>query len=90
MIEEQLDESEVYHVRKQKLVELRGQGFNFPNQFRRGHLAIDLTDRYAKTAKEDLAQEAVRVVVAGRIVLRRVMDKARYFNIQDDSGRLQI
>lgn len=90
MIEEQFDESEVYHVRKQKLVELREQGFNFPNQFRREHLAIDLNDRYAQVSKEDLAQEAVQVVVAGRIVLRRVMGKASFFHIQDVSGRLQI
>ena len=90
MIEEQLDESEVYHVRKQKLAELREQGFNFPNQFRREHLAIDLNNRYAKMSKEDLAQEAVNVVVAGRIVLRRVMGKASFFHIQDVSGRMQI
>ena len=90
MIEEQLDESEVYHVRKQKLVGLREQGFNFPNQFRREHLAIDLTSRYGNTSKEDLAEEAVQVVVAGRIVLRRVMGKASFFQIQDVSGRLQV
>ncbi len=90
MIEEQLDESEVYHVRKQKLADLREQGFNFPNQFRREHLAIDLNNRYANISKEDLAQEAVNVVVAGRIVLRRVMGKASFFHIQDVSGRIQI
>lgn len=90
MIEEQLNESEVYHVRKQKLVELREQGFNFPNHFRREHLAIDLIERYGQFEKEKLAQEAVPVVVAGRIVLRRVMGKASFFHIQDVSGRLQI
>lgn len=90
MIEEELNESDVYHIRKQKLVELREQGFNFPNQFRREHLAIDLIDRYAKHSKEDLVKEAVQVVVAGRIVLRRVMGKASFFHIQDASNRLQI
>ncbi len=90
MIEEQLDESEVYLVRKQKLVELREQGFNFPNQFRREQLAVDLMNQYAQTPKDALAQEAVQVAVAGRIVLRRVMGKACFFHIQDVSGRLQI
>lgn len=90
MIEEQLDESEVYHVRKQKLVDLREQGFNFPNQFRREHLAVDLIERYAQKSKDDLVQLAVSVSVAGRIVLRRVMGKASFFHIQDVSGRLQI
>jgi lysyl-tRNA synthetase, class II len=90
MIEEPLDESEVYHIRKQKLVDLREQGFQFPNQFRREDLAHDLMQRYAAIAKEDLAQQAVKAVVAGRIVLRRVMGKASFFHIQDVSGRLQI
>ncbi len=87
---EQLDESEQYHVRKQKLAALRADGFNFPNQFRREDLASDLMARYAKVAKEDLAPQAVKVAVAGRIVLRRIMGRASFFHIQDVSGRLQI
>ena len=90
MIEEQLDESEVYHVRKQKLAELRTQGFNFPNQFRRTDLANDLLKEYATYEKEHLATQQVKVAVAGRIVLRRVMGKASFFHIQDVSGRLQV
>ena len=90
MIDEPLDESEVYQIRKQKLAHLREEGFNFPNQFRREHLAIDLMNQYAAVAKEDLAKKQVKVIVAGRIVLRRVMGKASFFHIQDVSGRLQI
>lgn len=90
MIEEHLDESDVYHIRKQKLADLREQGFNFPNTFRREHLALDLMDRYATMSKDALAEEKVKVVVAGRIVLRRVMGKASFIHIQDVSGRLQI
>lgn len=90
MIEEPLDESEVYQIRKQKLADLREGGFNFPNQFRREHLATDLMNQYAQVAKEDLAKKEVKVIVAGRIVLRRVMGKASFFHIQDVSGRLQI
>lgn len=90
MIEEQVDENEIYQIRKQKLADLRSSGFNFPNQFRRQHLAIDLMSQYAETAKEDLAKKQVKVAVAGRIVLRRVMGRASFFHIQDVSGRMQI
>ncbi len=90
MIEEQLDESEVYHIRKQKLADLRTTGFNFPNEFRREHLALDLTEQYGEIEKEALAQQQVKASVAGRIVLRRVMGKASFFHIQDVSGRIQI
>lgn len=90
IIEEQhLDESEVYQIRKQKLADLRSNGFNFPNHFRRQYLAENLTAQYAGTEKEALAEQKVKVVVAGRIVLRRVMGKASFFHIQDVSGRIQ-
>ncbi len=90
MTEEHLDESEVYHIRKQKLAELRTDGFNFPNQFRREHLADKLMQQYAEVEKEALAQQQVKVAVAGRIVLRRIMGKASFFHIQDVSGRIQV
>jgi lysyl-tRNA synthetase class 2 len=87
---EHLDESEVYHIRKQKLAELRTNGFNFPNEFRREHLAANLLKEYAEQEKEALAQQQVKASVAGRIVLRRIMGKASFFHIQDVSGRIQI
>jgi lysyl-tRNA synthetase class 2 len=90
MTDEFIDESEVYHIRKQKLAELRTTGFNFPNQFRREHLADELNKEFSEYDKESLAQKQVKVVVAGRIVLRRIMGKASFFHIQDVSGRVQI
>lgn len=90
MIEEPLDENEIYHIRKQKLAALRDSGFNFPNHFRREHLAADLMKQYADMAKEDVATRQVKVAVAGRIVLRRLMGKASFFHIQDVSGRMQV
>ena len=83
--EEQLDESEVYHIRKQKLAELRTGGFNFPNQFRREHLAQELMEQYSEIEKESLAQQKIKVSIAGRVVLRRIMGKASFFHIQDVS-----
>ena len=57
MTEELLDENDVYQVRKQKLVDLRRDGFNFPNQFRREHLAQDLMSQYSGFSKEELAED---------------------------------
>ncbi|RUR18881.1 lysine--tRNA ligase [Legionella sp. km535] len=90
MTDEHLDESEVYHIRKQKLAELRTSGFDFPNQFRREHLAADLNAEFSEYDKETLAQKQIKAAVAGRIVLRRIMGKASFFHIQDVSGRIQI
>lgn len=90
MSEEQLNESEVYHIRKQKLGDLRQQGFNFPNSFRRHDLAAELLKEYGQSAKDTLAEQHIRANVAGRIVLRRIMGKASFFHLQDVSGRIQI
>ena len=85
-----LDESEVYRIRKQKLATLREEGFQFPNHFRRSALAADITAQYASCSKEELEVKQIRISVAGRIVLRRVMGKASFVHIQDVSGRLQL
>ncbi len=85
-----LDETEVLHVRQQKLAELREGGFNFPNQFRREHLAEPLMSQYGTRSKEEMAEENIEVSVAGRIVLRRVMGKASFIHLQDVSGRIQV
>lgn len=85
-----LDESEVHHVRQQKLAELRERGFNFPNQFRREHLAQELMNQYGSQTKDELAAKAIDVSVAGRIVLRRIMGKASFIHLQDVSGRIQV
>ena len=84
------DESEVLHVRQQKLAELRESGFNFPNQFRREHLADTLMNQYGSRSKEDMAEADIQVSVAGRIVLRRIMGKASFIHLQDVSGRIQV
>jgi len=87
VIENNLD---VYDVRKQKLVALREEGFDFPNSFRRDSLAGDLNETYGHVEKDALAEQAVPAAIAGRIVLRRVMGKASFFHIQDVSGRIQV
>lgn len=86
----QTDENEVYLIRQQKLGELRSVGFCYPNQFRREHLAKTILSEYKDTSKEELEEKSVPVIIAGRIVLRRVMGKASFFHIQDVSGRIQV
>lgn len=85
-----LDETEVLHVRQQKLADLRESGFNFPNQFRREHLADALMNQYGSCSKEEMAEQDIQVSVAGRIVLRRIMGKASFIHLQDVSGRIQV
>lgn len=90
MTEEQLDDSVVYQIRKQKLEVLRSGGFDFPNHFKRQYLAENLLLQYQDMDKEALVSQNIQVAVAGRIMLRRIMGKASFVHIQDVSGRIQV
>ncbi|MCE9633448.1 MAG: lysine--tRNA ligase [Methylophilales bacterium] len=86
----QQDESHVITERREKLKTMREQGVAFPNDFRRSHFSGDLhTAHDAKTA-ETLEAEGVRVSVAGRMMLKRVMGKASFATLQDPSERIQL
>jgi lysyl-tRNA synthetase class 2 len=85
----QTDEKLVAERRK-KLDAIRAAGIAFPNDFERRDLAQPLQDAHGATEAEALAASAVRVAVAGRIMLKRVMGKASFATIQDMSGRIQV
>ncbi|MFC5475330.1 lysine--tRNA ligase [Paraherbaspirillum soli] len=80
------DENKIIGERRAKLSALRTQGVAFPNDFRPTHKAADLHARYAELDNEALDAAAVKVVVAGRMMLKRVMGKASFATLQDASG----
>ena len=83
-------ESSVIAERRAKLAALRAEGGAYPNDFRRTAQAGDL--HAAHDAKDNAALEAaaIRVAVAGRMMLKRVMGKACFATLQDMSGRIQL
>ena len=87
------EENHLIAERRQKLAQLRTAGVAFPNDFRRQHYAGDLQAEFAD--KEQYTAEVIealerRVKVAGRLMAKRVMGKASFAQIQDESGRLQL
>jgi len=84
------DENQIIAERRAKLAGLRGRGNPFPNDFQRAHLAGELHHAYAGMSKEELEGHAIRVSVAGRMMLKRVMGKASFATLQDMSGRMQV
>ena len=77
-------------LRRLKLALAREKGNPFPNTFRRENLASEVADRFGGLSKEDLEANPVRVSLAGRMMTRRVMGKASFFNLQDMSGTIQV
>jgi lysyl-tRNA synthetase, class II len=82
-----LDENKIIGERRAKLAALREQGIAFPNDFRPQHKAAALHIEYGEMEREALEAAAVTVVVAGRMMLKRVMGKASFATIQDASGQ---
>jgi lysyl-tRNA synthetase, class II len=80
------DENSIIAERRAKLAAIREKGIAFPNDFRPQHKAAALQDQYGETERDALEEQAVKVVVAGRMMLKRVMGKASFATIQDASG----
>jgi lysyl-tRNA synthetase class 2 len=84
------DENKLIAERRAKLAALRAQGFAFPNDFRRTHLAGELHAAHADASAEQLEQQVIAVTVAGRMMAKRIMGKASFATLADPSGRIQL
>ncbi|HEY8068162.1 MAG TPA: lysine--tRNA ligase [Burkholderiales bacterium] len=88
------EENKLIEERREKLKALRAGGGNagiaFPNDFRRKDLAAGLHGKFGEKTKEELEPLKVEATVAGRMVLKRVMGKASFATLQDQSGRIQL
>ncbi len=75
--------------RKQKLKNLLERGVEpYPYGFNKKNNAKELLDRYSKLKKETKTKD--KASVAGRIMTLRVMGKAGFAHLQDQTGKIQI
>src|SRR5450830_146710 len=81
-----VDENTIIAERRAKLAAIRAQGVAFPNDFRPEHKAADLHAQYDALDNEALEANPIKVSIAGRMMLKRVMGKASFATIQDASG----
>ncbi len=84
------EDNKLIEERREKLKALRASGNAYPNDFRRKDFASALHASHADKTKEDLEKDKPGAVVAGRMVLKRVMGKASFATLQDGSGRIQV
>ncbi|EIY0993850.1 lysine--tRNA ligase [Escherichia coli] len=85
------DSTNELYVRKQKLRQLRARTpVVFPNDFRRQHNSVELSEQYGLLTHEDLTKKDINVIIAGRIMSRRIMGKSIFMHIQDNKGRIQL
>ena len=98
------DDNKLTTERREKLAGLRARAHAagqavFPNDFKPRHQASALQQQYGTLPAEALEPLALQVVLAGRMVLKRVMGKASFATLQDgsfgpagsiDHGRIQL
>jgi lysyl-tRNA synthetase, class II len=84
------DDNKLIEERREKLKALRAAGQAYPNDFRRRDQAAALHERFGALGKEELETQKPAAVVAGRMMLKRVMGKASFATLQDGSGRIQL
>ena len=84
------EENRLIEERREKLKALRARGIAFPNDFRRADFAGNLFRFHGDKTKEALEQYKIFATVAGRMVLKRLMGKASFATLQDQSGRIQL
>lgn len=88
-----VDENRLIAERRQKLNALRERGIAFPNDFRPDAFAGDLQTEFADPEiwpAEAVEATARRVQVAGRLIAKRVMGKASFAQIRDQTGAVQL
>jgi len=84
------DDNRLIAERKSKLATLREQGNPFVNDFKPQDSAKNLVEAYNSLTKENLDEQAIEVCVAGRMMLKRVMGKASFAQLQDSTGQIQL
>ncbi len=84
------EENQLITERREKLAAIRRQGIAFPNDFKPLHHAAELLRQHGDQANEALEPLNVKAIVAGRLMLKRVMGKASFGTLQDSSGQIQL
>ena len=81
---------EQVQIRQEKLQALREKGQPYPNHFRPQNFAADCCAQYADKEAEELKNLEIRVSLAGRMITRRLMGKASFWNLQDSTASIQV
>lgn len=84
--------SEQHEIRLEKLEKLQNSGVNpYPYKFNVTHRSNEILENEEQfIVQDDNRDTAVQVSVAGRIMTRRIMGKASFFNLQDSEGSIQV
>lgn len=88
-MEEKLTEQE--QIRREKLDELRKLGVDpFGKAFKRTYTNQEIIDSYGDLDKDALEEKNIEVIVAGRIMRKRLQGKVAFITLQDRDAQIQL
>ncbi len=89
--QQELSLNEQQAIRREKLQQLIDMGINpYPCEFDVNSNSALVKENEESLLKTDENPEPDRVSLAGRVMTRRIMGKAAFFNLQDSTGTIQI
>ncbi len=87
----QQDTNKLIQERYKKLSNMREANINpYLNNFKPKHFAGDIINKYNKLSNNSLKNKNIKVKLAGRMILKRVMGKASFATIVDKTGKIQL
>lgn len=91
MSQEDILLSEQEEIRREKLSQLHELGVNpYPYSFQVTHTSKSIKADDLLIRDEETNPSSDLVAIAGRVMTRRIMGKAAFFNLQDSDGTIQV
>lgn len=91
MSQNELSLSEQEGIRREKLNQLQEMGVNpYPYEFEVTHTSEEIKEKPKLIRDQESNPDTEIVAIAGRIMTRRIMGKAAFFNLQDSEGNIQV
>lgn len=88
---QEMDLNDQMQVRLDKMNALRTNGIEpFSDQFKRTHTAEKAKADFDSYTKDELADHAFPIAIAGRVMTKRGKGKAGFAHIQDVTGQIQL
>ncbi|MBO68482.1 MAG: lysine--tRNA ligase [Acidiferrobacteraceae bacterium] len=85
------DQNEQTRQRREKLSRIRDENITaYPNDFRRNTTIVEILNQYDKLSQEELLADETLLVIAGRLMTKRVMGKASFAHLQDENQKVQL
>ena len=90
MTEKKEDQNKLVEERRNKLLSMREEGFNYPISIEIDAIVKDLFETYGKSTREEVIDANKTVKFTGRMMAKRIMGKSSFSKVVDGSGSIQL